>query len=212
MLIINADDWGMCKAATDTALACYNRGRITSASAMVFMEDSERGAQIALGCGIDVGLHLNLSARFTANSAPAALQKVHGRVCRSLTKSKYALLLYNPFLIEAFRSVFEAQLAERVLYLFDWVPARLLAAAFSLAGDFVASRDTLFHGVTNISLDAPQLLQSVGQEALGGSLDAPNPDEPFGEYAAGQNLELASLLYRSAACWVALVALLVLLD
>ena len=115
-------------------------------------------------------------------------------------------------LLQLCRNQFEAQLVERALYLVDWIPARLLAAAFSLAGDFVASRDTLFHGVTNTSLEAPQLLQTVGQDALGAGLDVPNPDEPFGEYAAGQNLELASLLYRSAACWVALVALLVLLD
>jgi YdjC-like protein len=47
MLIINADDWGRSRAETDNALTCHDEGRITSASAMVYMEDSERAAELA---------------------------------------------------------------------------------------------------------------------------------------------------------------------
>jgi len=61
MLIINADDWGRSRTETDAALQCYEKGRITSASAMVFMEDSERAADIAKENQVDVGLHLNFS-------------------------------------------------------------------------------------------------------------------------------------------------------
>src|SRR5437868_14435949 len=39
---LNADDWGRSGAETDAALRCYKGGRITSVSAMVFMQDSER--------------------------------------------------------------------------------------------------------------------------------------------------------------------------
>ena len=67
MLIINADDWGRSLAETDAALECYKAGRITSASAMVFMGDSERAAELAKENKLDVGLHLNFTDRFTAN-------------------------------------------------------------------------------------------------------------------------------------------------
>ncbi len=42
MIVINADDLGRTEAETEAALSCFNQGRITSTSAMVFMEDSER--------------------------------------------------------------------------------------------------------------------------------------------------------------------------
>jgi len=61
MLIINADDLGRSVVETDAALRCYSAGRITSVSAMVFMSDSERAAELANGNGLDVGLHLNFS-------------------------------------------------------------------------------------------------------------------------------------------------------
>ena len=112
MLIFNADDLGRLKAATDTTLACHAAKRITSTSAMVFMADSERAAELALASGIDVGLHINLSERLTAGSVPAQLREYHDRICRLLKRSKYALLFYNPFLVKEFRFVFDAQLAE----------------------------------------------------------------------------------------------------
>ena len=65
MLIINADDWGRSVAETDAALRCYKGGRITSVSAMVFMEDSERAAELAKENELDVGLHLNFTDEFT---------------------------------------------------------------------------------------------------------------------------------------------------
>jgi len=47
MLIVNADDWGRSLAETDAALRCLKRGRITSVSAMVFMQDFKRAARLA---------------------------------------------------------------------------------------------------------------------------------------------------------------------
>jgi predicted glycoside hydrolase/deacetylase ChbG (UPF0249 family) len=47
VLIINADDWGRSPAETDAALDCFSNGRITSVTAMVFMADSKRAADLA---------------------------------------------------------------------------------------------------------------------------------------------------------------------
>src|SRR5689334_18341851 len=40
-LIVNADDWGMDRDTTDQILKCASCGSVSSASGMVFMEDSE---------------------------------------------------------------------------------------------------------------------------------------------------------------------------
>jgi chitin disaccharide deacetylase len=110
MLIVNADDWGMCPAATDAALECHRQGRISSASAMVFMEDSERGAKLAVDCGMDVGLHINFTSRFTGDTGADRLLVEHQeRLRRFLCFSRYALVLYNPFLRESFRHVYRRQ-------------------------------------------------------------------------------------------------------
>jgi predicted glycoside hydrolase/deacetylase ChbG (UPF0249 family) len=114
MLIVNADDLGRSKAATDNAFSCYVRERISSASAMVFMEDSERAAELALTSGIDIGLHINFSERFSGKFVPEEVRSSQERICRFLRTSKYALLLYNPFLRAQFREVFQAQYLEFV--------------------------------------------------------------------------------------------------
>lgn len=112
MLIVNADDLGRVPDATDRILACHANRRVTSTSAMVFMQDSDRAAKLALASGIDVGLHINLSEPFTADSVPPRLRECHNRICRFLTSSKYALLIYHPLLREQFRFVIQAQQAE----------------------------------------------------------------------------------------------------
>lgn len=112
MLIINADDWGRNPKATDTALECYQKGRISSTTAMVFMEDSERGAQLALQAGIDVGLHLNFTEEFSDAKCPPEVRRSHDRVRKFLRSSKYALLFYHPFLRSAFALIVQAQFEE----------------------------------------------------------------------------------------------------
>ena len=86
MLIINADDWGGWNTATDAALACFAKGRITSVSAMVFMEDSERAAELAKEQRIDAGLHLNFNQKFTAAHCPAEVLKHQDRTRRFLRR------------------------------------------------------------------------------------------------------------------------------
>src|SRR5579864_3158503 len=112
MIIVNADDFGRSRGETDVALRCYKRGRITSTTAMVFMSDSSRAAELAQDSSIDVGLHLNLSQPFTGQVQSSLLQEYHGRVVRFITLSKYSLIVYNPALRREFRYVYQAQADE----------------------------------------------------------------------------------------------------
>jgi chitin disaccharide deacetylase len=112
MLIINADDWGGWESATDAALACFQRGRITSVTAMVFMADSGRAAALAAKAGMDVGLHLNLDAPFTSSACPESVRSRHESVCRWLRLHKYAQWLFNPFLHGHFHQLYQAQIGE----------------------------------------------------------------------------------------------------
>ena len=112
MLIINADDWGRSRGETDAALACFKAGRLTSVSAMVFMEDSERAAKIAGDAGIEVGLHLNLTEDFSASSAGTDLERSLRRVSRFLKSASVAHLVYHPFLMREFRKLWDEQAAE----------------------------------------------------------------------------------------------------
>jgi chitin disaccharide deacetylase len=125
MLIINADDWGRSAAETDAAFKCYRARRITSVSAMVFMQDSNRAARLAKDCELDdVGLHLNFSEEFTDKSCSETLKEHQGRIIRFLKRSKYAQLLYNPFLRKAFAYCYHAQVEEFVR-LFEISPSHI---------------------------------------------------------------------------------------
>lgn len=112
MLIINADDWGRDRAATDTALVCYQNDRISSVTGMVFMADSQRAAELANSAGMDVGLHINFTEKFNGGGFPEDVLNHQIKIRRFLKAGKYALLLYNPFLSSSFRCVFDAQLQE----------------------------------------------------------------------------------------------------
>jgi predicted glycoside hydrolase/deacetylase ChbG (UPF0249 family) len=125
MLIINADDWGRSVAETDAALTCFRQRRITSVSAMVFMQDSERAAKLAKNYQLDdVGLHLNFSEEFTDKSCWETLKEHHRRIIRFLKGNKYAQLLYNPFLRKAFAYCYHAQVKEFVR-LFEKSPSHI---------------------------------------------------------------------------------------
>jgi chitin disaccharide deacetylase len=114
VIIINADDWGRSQAETNAALDCYREGRITSVSAMVFMQDSERAADVAKESGVDVGLHLNLSQRYDGSVSRSSATNAQDRIVRFMTRSKYAVLFYQPCLRAQFRDVYRAQEEEFV--------------------------------------------------------------------------------------------------
>jgi len=117
MLIINADDFGRSAIETNAALRCYKAGRITSVSAMVFMADSERAAELAKENGLDVGLHLNFSEPFTNRNNSARLSECQKGLATYLRRNKYSQLFYNPFLQKMFSYSYRAQ-AEKFERLF----------------------------------------------------------------------------------------------
>ena len=124
MLIINADDFGRSVAETDAALRCYVAGRITSVSAMVFMADSERAAELAKEKELDVGLHLNFTERFTGKNKCARLTEYQNRLAIYLGRNKYSQLFYNPLLRKEFSYSCKAQV-EEFTRLFGRPPSRI---------------------------------------------------------------------------------------
>jgi len=110
-LIINADDWGRDGRTTDMIADCVSKGAVSSVSAMVFMEDSERAAAIARDRGIDAGLHLNFTTPFSSASRArlAERQRVVGRFLRS---HRLAQALFHPGLVRTFAEVVGAQTDE----------------------------------------------------------------------------------------------------
>src|SRR4051812_45553529 len=124
MLTVNADDFGRCVLATDRTMTCLAANRINSVSAMVFMEDSERAARLALDSGLNAGLHINFTEVFTGANIPRSLRQSQERLARFLRASRYALVFYNPLLRGAFREVFVTQL-EEFTRLYGRVPSRL---------------------------------------------------------------------------------------
>lgn len=112
MLIITADDYGKTRQTTDCILEVFLSNRITSASAMVFMEDSERAASLTLRHGLEMGLHLNFTEPFSARNIPLKLREHHSRVESYLTKHKWFQLIYNPFLADSFNFLFLSQREE----------------------------------------------------------------------------------------------------
>ncbi len=112
MLIVNADDWGRSVAETNATLECYKTKRITSVSAMVFMEDSERASELAHENRMNAGLHLNFSEQFTDGRCPGRLRDSHNRIVMFLKRHKYAQILYNPLLRKEFAYSYHAQSRE----------------------------------------------------------------------------------------------------
>lgn len=112
MLIINGDDFGRSCVATDRIMACYKQGSVTSTSAMVFMDDSLRAAELSREYNIDTGLHLNFTQEFTQRIYNPVLSDYHARIVGYLTRKKYNFLIYNPALRKQFEYVFQVQREE----------------------------------------------------------------------------------------------------
>jgi predicted glycoside hydrolase/deacetylase ChbG (UPF0249 family) len=114
MIIISADDFGRSVTETDAAAALAERGRVTSLSAMVFMQDSERAAELAQGLNADVGLHLNFCEQWTSRRVPGWLGAHHQSLRAFFNLGRYAVVIYNPVLRRAFDAVYKAEFDEFV--------------------------------------------------------------------------------------------------
>lgn len=96
LLIINADDWGAHAATTDAILRCFAAGAVTSASAMVFMEDSVRAARLAGREALSVGLHLNLTQPFADPATSPAVRERQLRLTARFRRTRLMRCLYDP--------------------------------------------------------------------------------------------------------------------
>ena len=81
------------------------------------------GAELAIGNGLEVGLHLNFSESFTDEGVRKALEIAIIGLSVSETK-QYAQILYNPSLRNEFAHSYSAQ-AEEFLRLFGELPRTL---------------------------------------------------------------------------------------
>jgi hypothetical protein len=124
LLFINADDWGRNRETSDRILDCVLHGTVTSASAMVFMADSERAAAVARESKIDAGLHLNFTTPFSGPQCPPALLERQRQVVAYLRRHALARVIFNPLLANSFEYVAKAQLDE-FIRLFGATPGRL---------------------------------------------------------------------------------------
>ena len=111
-LILNADDWGRDQETTNRIFDCLKRQTISSVSAMVFMEDSQRSAAMAREAKVDAGLHLNFTTRFSAPGVPPKLGQAQSKIGDYLLRRRFNSAVFHPGLIRDFQYVVAAQLEE----------------------------------------------------------------------------------------------------
>ena len=111
-LILNADDWGRDPETTDRIFECFRHGVISSASGMVFMEDSERATARAREFGMDIGLHLNFTEPFSSRNCPAQVLERQRKLGAYLRSQRFAQAIFHPLLARDFHYVVKAQLDE----------------------------------------------------------------------------------------------------
>jgi chitin disaccharide deacetylase len=117
LLIVNADDFGLDDVATDAILECFDAGAITSTTALVWMSDSDRAAEMATRADLPVGLHLNLIEPFTAPDVPAATAATQLRVAMRMRSGGPRALLFDPRWSHDFETCITDQLSRfRELY------------------------------------------------------------------------------------------------
>lgn len=124
VLIVNADDWGRDRETTDRTLDCVRSGTVSSVSAMMFMEDSERAAGIARDHGIDAGLHLNFTTQFSTLRVSSKLVAHQELLSRYLLRRRLYQTIFYPGLTRSFEYVVASQ-REEFARLFGHEPKRL---------------------------------------------------------------------------------------
>lgn len=112
MLIINADDLGMNEQTTDGIIACCDKRLITSATAMVFMRDTARAAELASSRDIGIGLHLNFTTPFDGPPIDGDLYNHHRKLIGVFLSWRYWRYLYNPSIRESIHYCFHSQYDE----------------------------------------------------------------------------------------------------
>ncbi len=97
LLIVNADDWGHDGRTTGAIAECFEAGGLTSTTAMMFMEGSERAAARASELpGLAIGLHLNLYEEYTDPQVPAPVRERQHRLVSYFRRSRLRRWIYDP--------------------------------------------------------------------------------------------------------------------
>jgi hypothetical protein len=112
LLILNADDWGRDHETSERIFECAQQRTVSSVSAMVFMEDSERAAAIARDHRIDAGLHLNFTTQFSARNTPSKLLELQQEIASYLLRRRLNQVVFHPRLASSFEYVVATQLDE----------------------------------------------------------------------------------------------------
>lgn len=124
LLIINADDWGRTREVTDRIAECSAVSTISSVSAMVFMEDSERAARLAVEQQVDAALHLNFTTSFSASNCSTKLREHQERTAAYLLRRRIAQAVFHPGLTGSFEYLALTQIDE-FQRLYGRAPGRL---------------------------------------------------------------------------------------
>jgi predicted glycoside hydrolase/deacetylase ChbG (UPF0249 family) len=111
LLIVNADDLGLERPVSDSIVECFGSGAITSATALVWMRDSDRAAEVARREHIPTGLHLNLIEPYTAPDVPPRVAQTQRRVVERLGKGGLGAQLYHRAWSEDFGQCIRDQLS-----------------------------------------------------------------------------------------------------
>ncbi len=115
----------------------------------------------------------------------------------------------------------QVKLIDGVIYILEWLPLRLLALTFSLAGNFVRCFESIKQSLWefNLKADSASMLYSYAGCALTGmsSIETPesesnddnanDPQHSFRQSEANKIESLQGLLERSQAIWLAVLAL-----
>jgi predicted glycoside hydrolase/deacetylase ChbG (UPF0249 family) len=124
LLIVNADDFGGNRLATDRIAECMASGRVTSTSAMVYMSDSQRAANIARSQQLPTGLHLNITQAFDDPTTSRPVRDHQARVTQYFANKRSRRFTYNPVLSAQVRRCIADQL-ERFHELFGCAPSHI---------------------------------------------------------------------------------------
>lgn len=95
---------------------------------------------------------------------------------------------------------------DKIVAVLDWIPVRLLALAFAITGDFVATMAPLMEGVIEPAQSSKKLLNDSAHAALQSTV---GPETAAGDAQLGA---MQGLLSRSAVAWLAIIAFLTLLS
>jgi len=112
LLILNADDFGRSKLHTDRILSCFYEGRITSATCMVFMEDSIVAVQSARISNFNLGLHLNFDTPFTGYNVDPVISEALDRITTHFRLGRFYSSIFSFRLRRDFRTIVTSQIEE----------------------------------------------------------------------------------------------------